>query len=300
MRQLARGQRARGRRGAARRALAARAATRPQRGTQRRPARLHPAAVIAFTDDDTRSHPNWTADRWRSSSSASRGRRRDRPRAAGRARHRSGALLPVRHGRLRQPRTCRCASTGASSPPTLALGPQVWRIGAGANMAFRRAVFDRVGGFDERLGAGAAGCSEDSELWYRILAGGGVCLYEPRAVVDHHHRADWRALRTQMRAYMRGHVVALLIQHARFGDRGNLYRLFVTSRVLRPAHRACGAAWLPRRSDASAARSPAQRRASATACGPATSAHGPPSWRSAMSHRARWARSSPATRFRVR
>ena len=26
--------------------------------------------------------------------------------------------------------------------------------------------------FDERLGAGAAGCSEDSELWYRVLADG--------------------------------------------------------------------------------------------------------------------------------
>ena len=38
-------------------------------------------------------------------------------------------------------------------------GPQVWRIGAGANMAFRRSVYDRVGLFDERLGAGASGCS---------------------------------------------------------------------------------------------------------------------------------------------
>ena len=37
-------------------------------------------------------------------------------------------------------------------------GPQVWRIGAGANMAFRGSVFARVGLFDERLGAGASGC----------------------------------------------------------------------------------------------------------------------------------------------
>jgi glycosyltransferase involved in cell wall biosynthesis len=42
-------------------------------------------------------------------------------------------------------------------------GVPVWKIGAGANMAFRRNVFDLVGLFDERLGAGAAGCSEDSE-----------------------------------------------------------------------------------------------------------------------------------------
>ncbi|UHD17141.1 glycosyltransferase family 2 protein [Thiocapsa bogorovii] len=64
-------------------------------------------------------------------------------------------------------------------------GTQVWHVGAGANMAFRRALFERIGGFDERLGAGAAGCSEDSEIWYRILATGGECFYEPRALVFH-------------------------------------------------------------------------------------------------------------------
>jgi len=104
-------------------------------------------------------------------------------------------------------------------------GPQVWRIGAGANMAFRQGVFDRVGLFDERLGAGAAGCSEDSELWYRILAAGGTCLYEPRAVVHHHHRADLAGLAGQMRAYMRGHVAALVAQHDRCQHPGNLRRI---------------------------------------------------------------------------
>jgi GT2 family glycosyltransferase len=109
---------------------------------------------------------------------------------------------------------------------TLGMGPQVWRIGAGANMAFRRGVFDRVGPFDERLGAGASGCSEDSELWYRVLAAGGACLYEPRAVVRHHHRREWRALKTQTRAYMRGHVAALFVQAAGHGHRGNRRRVW--------------------------------------------------------------------------
>src|SRR5206468_756069 len=92
---------------------------------------------------------------------------------------------------------------------TCPMGAQVWRVGAGANMAFRRSVFDRIGNFDERLGAGASGCSEDSELWYRLLAGGGTCRFEPRAVVTHHHREDWSGLRRQMRAYAKGHVSAL-------------------------------------------------------------------------------------------
>src|SRR5262249_46212823 len=64
-------------------------------------------------------------------------------------------------------------------------GVPVWRIGCGANMAFRRAAFAKVGLFDTRLGAGASGCSEDSELWYRLLATGHVCVYEPSAVVYH-------------------------------------------------------------------------------------------------------------------
>lgn len=109
---------------------------------------------------------------------------------------------------------------------TRAMGPQVWRVGAGANMAFRRRVFAELGGFDERLGAGASGCSEDSEYWYRMLAAGGVCLYEPRAYVFHHHRAEWAALRRQYRHYMRGHVSALVVQADRYGPSGDLRRIF--------------------------------------------------------------------------
>ena len=101
-----------------------------------------------------------------------------------------------------------------------------WEIGAGANMAFRREVFDKIGGFDERLDVGAAGCSGDSEFWNRILHAGGVCRYEPGAVIYHFHRPTAERLRAQIRAYMRGHVAALLIQHERTGERGNLRRLY--------------------------------------------------------------------------
>jgi GT2 family glycosyltransferase len=106
-------------------------------------------------------------------------------------------------------------------------GVPVWQIGAGANMAFRRAAVRAVGGFDERLDAGAAGCSGDSELWYRLLAAGGVCVYTPAAVVHHHHRATLPELRRQVHDYMRGHVTALLVQFERHRHWGNLYRLAI-------------------------------------------------------------------------
>ena len=107
------------------------------------------------------------------------------------------------------------------------LGLPVWRAGAGANMAFRRDVFGKLGGFDERLGAGAAGCSEDSEYWYRMLNAGLNIRYDPRAVVWHFHRSDHESFRGQMEEYMCGHVAALLFQYEKFRHVGNLRRLFL-------------------------------------------------------------------------
>ncbi|MDQ1387937.1 MAG: hypothetical protein QOF56_1391 [Acidobacteriaceae bacterium] len=109
---------------------------------------------------------------------------------------------------------------------TTHLGVPVWRMGAGANMAFRREAFNRVGLFDERLGAGTSGCSEDSELWYRLLAEGYQCRYDPSAVVSHFHRSDWEGLSYQTYSYMRGHVAALLFQFDRYKHWGNVKRAF--------------------------------------------------------------------------
>jgi glycosyltransferase involved in cell wall biosynthesis len=106
-------------------------------------------------------------------------------------------------------------------------GVPVWDIGAGANMAFRREVFDRVGYFDARLDVGAAGCSGDSELWYRLLASGLTCRYEPKAVAFHNHRREMTGLKKQLYYYMRGHTTALLIQFAKHKHWGNLLRLFI-------------------------------------------------------------------------
>ena len=104
----------------------------------------------------------------------------------------------------------------------------VWNIGAGANMAFRREAFAKVGYFDERLDMGAAGCSGDSEIWYRVLAEGWICRYDPTAIVYHYHRQDIDGLKKQLFNYMRGHVTALLIQFEKYQHWGNLRRLFLS------------------------------------------------------------------------
>lgn len=107
-----------------------------------------------------------------------------------------------------------------------AFGAPVWDVGAGANMAFRREVFDLVGWFDERLDVGAAGCSGDSEFWYRILAEGWNCRYEPGVYVHHQHRESHKDLHHQIFSYMRGNVCSLLVQHEKYGHKGNLNRLY--------------------------------------------------------------------------
>ncbi|MBF9253913.1 glycosyltransferase [Pontibacter sp. 172403-2] len=108
---------------------------------------------------------------------------------------------------------------------TLAKGPPVWEIGAGANMAFRKDVFEEVGFFNELLDVGAAGCNGDSEMWYRILAAGHTIKYNPRAIVFHQHRKEMKGLKKQIFYYMRGATAAALIQQKQNPKAG--YRRYI-------------------------------------------------------------------------
>jgi glycosyltransferase involved in cell wall biosynthesis len=104
-------------------------------------------------------------------------------------------------------------------------GVPVWNIGAGANMAFRKEAFDIAGWFDERLDVGAAGCSGDSEFWYRILAERWNCLYCPQVYVYHNHRDTEKSLKNQIFNYMKGQVASLLVQYEQYGHKGNLVHI---------------------------------------------------------------------------
>jgi GT2 family glycosyltransferase len=58
----------------------------------------------------------------------------------------------------------------------------------GANFAFRRSVFNQVGGFDPLLGPGTPLIAEDSDMLQRVSLAGFAGLYTPLAIIHHHHR----------------------------------------------------------------------------------------------------------------
>ncbi len=65
-----------------------------------------------------------------------------------------------------------------------------------ANMAIRRAAFERFGYFDARLGRGTRiGSGEEPDLLLRILRGRAMIVVEPAARILHRHSTDWRAVR---------------------------------------------------------------------------------------------------------
>jgi GT2 family glycosyltransferase len=95
----------------------------------------------------------------------------------------------------------------------------------GGNIAFRRAVFDKVGLFDPALGVrpGRAVGSEETDLCYRLEQAGGRLLYEPRAHVKHPVPASKLTKRWfRRRAYHAGRT-ACLVETKHLG-RGSLLR----------------------------------------------------------------------------
>ena len=74
------------------------------------------------------------------------------------------------------------------------------KFGTGANMAFRRVVFDRIGLFDPALDVGTVtNGGGDLEMFFRILKEGYLLVYEPAAMVRHRHRRTYADLRVQLR-----------------------------------------------------------------------------------------------------
>ncbi|HUY39253.1 MAG TPA: glycosyltransferase [Candidatus Binataceae bacterium] len=71
--------------------------------------------------------------------------------------------------------------------PIFERGDQVVEVRGviGANMAFRAEALARVGPFDERLGPGAGGHEEETEMSARLRSAGYKIGYAPKAIVYH-------------------------------------------------------------------------------------------------------------------
>ncbi|MGE5846426.1 MAG: glycosyltransferase [Ignavibacteria bacterium] len=74
------------------------------------------------------------------------------------------------------------------------------KFGTGANMAFRKKVFEKTGMFDPSLDVGTpTNGGGDLEMFFRIIKSGFSLVYEPNAIVWHRHRETYEDLKIQIR-----------------------------------------------------------------------------------------------------
>jgi len=89
------------------------------------------------------------------------------------------------------------------------------KVGTGANMAFRRRVFDEIGFFDPGLGTGTiAKGGEDLDIFFRLLRAGHTLVYEPAALARHRHRVERNAVEQQIGGWASG-MTAYLVRSMR-------------------------------------------------------------------------------------
>jgi GT2 family glycosyltransferase len=176
--------------------------------------------IIAFTDDDVQADPGWL------SALGSRFARQPHISAV------TGLVVPLeletqaqilfeqsgsgpdrgyapltfaRAGRFRVRR--RDEQSGQTQVRSLYLTGE---FGLGANMAFRTAVLQASGGFDEALGPGIPTHSgEDLALFLELLTAGHQLGYEPTAIIEHQHRATMADLDKQIHDYGLGFTAML-------------------------------------------------------------------------------------------
>jgi glycosyltransferase involved in cell wall biosynthesis len=104
-------------------------------------------------------------------------------------------------GRLRRPET---RVFDLDDPPRdQPLFPfAVGDLGAGRNMAFRREVLTRLGGFDPALGPGTpAHDGDDIEALLRVLLSGRQVVHDPAAIVWHAHPRRYAELEDRVWGY---------------------------------------------------------------------------------------------------
>lgn len=152
------------------------------------------ADLVVFTDDDTEFGPGWLPRIRERFSDPSVGV------VCGRGYDSEGRLLPHRRA-------------GVYRWPT-----NVFGLGHGFNLAFRRAALTDAGPFDEALGAGSSfAAGEDTDMIYRVMRQGWSAVCDDGIEVIHH---SWRSPDEQLvahRSYGMG-FAAQTLKHTRSGD----------------------------------------------------------------------------------
>ena len=73
------------------------------------------------------------------------------------------------------------------------------QYGTGANMAYRRSLFQKIGGFDPALDVGTVtNGGGDLEMFFRVIREHHLLVYNPAVVVKHRHRRSYEKLKTQV------------------------------------------------------------------------------------------------------
>ncbi|MBL8206585.1 MAG: glycosyltransferase family 2 protein [Blastocatellia bacterium] len=89
----------------------------------------------------------------------------------------------------------------------------------GANLAFRRELVAKIGGFDPRLGTGSTfAAGEDVDFVYRAMKAGYQLLYAPTVTVYHNHHRQTHAQACQLEYSSGNGAVAYFMKHVLKAD----------------------------------------------------------------------------------
>ncbi len=100
--------------------------------------------------------------------------------------------------------------------------------GTGANMAYRRSIFNEIGFFDTALDVGTVtNGGGDLEMFFRVIKEGHTLVYEPSAIVRHRHRRDYASLKTQLTNNSKGLIAYFQRSIKAYPEeRRNFYKLW--------------------------------------------------------------------------